>query len=54
MNARDRKKYNEYIDRLAAADDTDINSFDALFDALDKRIEFFHSVGCSVADFGLD
>ena len=54
MNARDPKKYNEYIDRLAAAADMDINSFDALFDALDKRIEFFHSVGCRVADFGLD
>ena len=54
MLAKDPKKYNEYIDRLAKVADVDINSFNALFDALDKRIEFFHSVGCRVADFGLD
>ena len=46
--------WNAYIDRLAEVSGIEINSFKALFDALDRRIDYFHSVGCRLADFGLD
>ena len=48
------KAWNAYIDRLAEVSGIEINSFKALFDALDRRIDYFHSVGCRLADFGLD
>lgn len=48
------KAWNAYIDKLSAAANVDINSFKAMFDALDRRIDYFHSVGCRLADFGLD
>ena len=46
--------WNAYIDRLAEVSGIEINSFKVLFDALDRRIDYFHSVGCRLADFGLD
>ncbi len=50
----DAVSYNTYIDKLAEAANVDINSFNALFDALDNRIDYFHNCGCRLADFGLD
>ena len=52
--AQDPVAYNAYIDKLSAAANVDINSFDKLFEALDIRIQHFHNVGCRLADFGLD
>ncbi len=43
-----------YYKQLEAASGVAINSFDALVEALDKRHEFFHSVGCKLSDSGLD
>ena len=48
------KTWNAYIDRLAEVSGIEINSFKSMFDALDRRIDYFHSVGCRLADFGLD
>ena len=48
------KVWNAYIDRLAEVSGVEINSFKALFDALDRRIDYFHAAGCRLADFGLD
>lgn len=48
------KTYNAYLDKLSSAADIEINSFDTLFDALDKRMEHFAENGCRLADFGLD
>ena len=48
------KAWNAYIDRLAEVSGVEINSFKSMFDALDRRIDYFHSVGCRLADFGLD
>lgn len=50
----DAVSYNTYIDKLAEVANVDINSFNALFDALDNRIDYFHNCGCRLADFGLD
>ncbi|MCM8530513.1 MAG: glucuronate isomerase [Lentisphaeraceae bacterium] len=49
----DAKLWNEYVDRLAAAADQDINSFDELISAVQKRHDFFHEVGCRLSDHGL-
>lgn len=52
--AGDPVSYNAYLDKLAEVSNTEINSFDNLFVALDKRIQHFASAGCKLADFGLD
>ena len=48
------KTWNAYIDRLTEVSGIEINGFKSMFDALDRRIDYFHSVGCRLADFGLD
>jgi glucuronate isomerase len=42
------------VDQLAAAANTEINSFSAFLTALEKRHEFFHSQGCRLSDHGLN
>lgn len=48
------KAWNQYIDKLGEVANVNINSFKTLFDALNKRICYFHDAGCRLADFGLD
>lgn len=48
------KTWNAYIDKLSEVSGVEVNSFKTMFDALDRRIDYFHSVGCRLADFGLD
>ncbi len=45
--------FNNYMDSLSAASNVSINSFANLCDALEKRIAYFHSHGCRIADHGL-
>jgi len=45
--------YNEYLDKLAAAADQPIATFQDLVDALLKRHDFFASMGCRLSDHGL-
>ncbi|MGA2245750.1 MAG: glucuronate isomerase [Verrucomicrobiota bacterium] len=45
--------FNLWVDRLAAAANTDIRSFAAFLAALDQRHEFFHTQGCRLSDHGL-
>lgn len=45
--------YNEYVDKLAAAADTSINTFQDLVDALQKRHDFFAEMGCRLSDHGI-
>ena len=52
--AGNAKAYNAYLDKLSEVSNTEINSFGTLFEALDKRIKHFASLGCKLADFGLD
>ncbi|GIX22110.1 MAG: uronate isomerase [Gammaproteobacteria bacterium] len=54
MAVDDPERYNAYLDRLAAAADTDIASFDDLMAALHKRHAFFHEHGCRLSDHGID
>lgn len=43
----------DYIKRLGATENTEITDFDTLLSVLEKRIEYFISVGCVVADHAL-
>ena len=42
--------FNAYIERLADAADTDIRNFQSLLDALRRRHNFFHDIGCRISD----
>jgi len=53
MNAG-AKGFADYIAKLAEVSGVAIESFDTLCEALEKRVEFFASVGCMVADHGFD
>ena len=46
--------YDRYLDRLAAAADTEIADLDGLLLALRKRHAFFHQHGCRLSDHGLE
>jgi len=46
--------YNQYINQLASVAGMEINTFNDLMTALDKRHQFFHENGCRLSDHGLD
>jgi glucuronate isomerase len=46
--------FNQWVELLAAAANTDINSLGAFVSALEKRHEFFHAAGCRLSDHGLN
>jgi glucuronate isomerase len=46
--------FNAWADRLAEAANTDIRSLPALLEALKKRHDYFHAMGCRLSDHGLD
>lgn len=50
----EKPDYLEYINKLADVSNVNINSFKTLCEALKKRMEFFHSIGCKVSDHALE
>lgn len=54
MAVEDAETYNAYIDKLAVSANTDINTYQHLLEALKKRHEFFHTIGCRISDHGLE
>jgi glucuronate isomerase len=50
----DTAEFNAYVDKLAAAANVDITTFNDFMDALRKRHEYFHANGCRVSDHGLE
>lgn len=46
--------FNAWVNRLAAASDTDIKNFPDFLDALRARHDFFHLLGCRLSDHGLN
>lgn len=46
--------YIEYIGKLSAAANMDINSYADLIDALQERHNYFEEMGCKLSDHGLD
>lgn len=47
-------KYVKYLEQLGQAADMEVNSFNALVDALQKRHDWFDKMGCRLSDHGLD
>lgn len=52
--AVDTPEFAGYIQKLGAAANIEIHSFGTLCAALDKRIDFFHAMGCRTADHALE
>jgi len=50
----DPLKFSHYISRLGESAGVSVDSFESLVEALDKRHEFFHSMGGRLSDHGLD
>jgi glucuronate isomerase len=50
----DVENYRMYIDKLAKAAGTSINTFDDLIQALQNRVNVFHQMGCRASDHGLE
>lgn len=54
MAVENPQSYKEYVDRLSAAVDKDIHSYQDLIDALRLRHDFFAEQGCTLSDHGID
>ncbi len=48
------KSFRNYIDKLSEAADVEIEDLDSLFEALTKRMDYFHERGCRLSDHGLE
>ena len=54
MAVHDLDAYGAWLGRLEAAANSEVNSYEGLLAALDRRHAFFHEVGCRLSDRGLD
>ncbi len=52
-NLADPAAYKAYVESLGKAADMQIKDFASLVEAVDKRHEYFHSVGCRLSDHGV-
>ena len=46
--------FNDWVDQLAAAADTEITNYETYMAALHQRHDFFHKTGCRLSDHGID
>lgn len=53
MDLSDTKEWRKYVLKLEDKCSTTIKTIDALIDAIDRRHEYFHSIGCRLADHGI-
>ena len=54
MAIENPKAYVEYLKKLGWVSGVEINSYQDLLDALRKRQDFFHEMGCRISDHGMD
>lgn len=54
MAVENTESYNNYIDKLEEVSGLEINTFENLLEALEKRHQFFHENGCRLSDHGLE
>ncbi len=54
LNVHAPAAFNAWVDRLAAASDTEINGLSAFLEALRRRHDFFHQMGARLSDHGLN
>jgi glucuronate isomerase len=52
--AQNAENYNKYLARLEQSSGVEIRNFNNLVDAIQKRHDFFNTIGCRVSDHGLD
>lgn len=50
----DPEAFNQYMNKLSEVSGVTISDHDTLMEALEKRVEFFHSQGCRLSDHGLE
>jgi glucuronate isomerase len=48
-----KEGYSDYIKRLGATENTEINTFEDLIMVLTKRLDLFERIGCRIADHGI-
>jgi glucuronate isomerase len=46
--------FNRWVGRLETATDMEINTFAQFLEAIQKRHDFFHQIGCRISDHGLE
>ena len=49
----EKDDYKDYLSKLALVSEVTINNYEDLLKALKNRLDYFKSVGCSIADHGL-
>lgn len=54
MAVENTDAYNQYIDKLEEVSGVEINTYENLLEALEKRHQFFHENGCRLSDHGLE
>ena len=54
MAVEDPESYNAYLQKLQAASNLSISTYNDLIDALRNRQEFFYAQGCRLSDHGLE
>ena len=54
LNIEQGRVFKTYVQKLGAAADIEVTSFQKFRDALHKRHAFFHSEGCRLSDHGLE
>ena len=47
-------RFNDWVDRLAAAAGMDIINYETFIEALQQRHDFFHNTGCRLSDHGIE
>jgi glucuronate isomerase len=50
----DAESFNSYVSKLEAATNKSIHNFDAFFEALQQRHDFFATMGCVISDHGIE
>ena len=54
LGVNQSESFNQWVNRLARASNTDITDFASFLGALKQRHEFFHAHGCRLSDHGLN
>jgi len=54
MAVESPKAFNDWVHRLEEAADTEVKDFETFMEAIRRRHDFFHKMGCRLSDHGLD
>ena len=54
MAVESPEAFNTWLDKLTAAAEVDIRDFDTYLDAIRRRHQFFHDMGCRLSDHGIE